>query len=135
MDEVISYLIAICRTAKGIHYKALGDKFYSDHLMCDRICDGLDDFVDEIFENYYLGKEEEAPEQKQVMEDAFHLIPVLDEDIEKDFNMLDELIVECLTEIQMLTKGEMITAGDNDLLGRISSDLQKKHGFIWRRLK
>ena len=135
MQEIICLLIAICRTAKGIHYKTFGDKFYSDHLMCDRICDGLDDFVDEIFENYYLGREDEAPQQKDVVAQALDVIPMLDEDIEKDFEMLDGLIVACLSAVQLASGKEEKTVGDSDLLGRIGSDLQKKHGFIWRRIR
>ena len=134
MEEIISYLIAICRTAKGIHYRALGDKFYSDHLLCDRICDGLDDFVDEIFEIYYLGKAEEAPQQKEIMESVADILPKIDDDINRDFYFLDTLIINCLASLEVLSEKEG-TVGDSDLIGRIGSDLQKKHGFIGRRLK
>jgi len=135
MEEVISYLIAICKSAKGIHYRTFGKEFYSDHLLCDRIADGLDDFIDEIFENYYMGKEEDVPQQKVVMSGASGLIPLIDNNIEKDFGLLDELIVNCLSVLQMEASKEDIPVGDSDLMGRIGSDLQKKHGFIWRRLK
>ena len=136
MEQIISYLIAIKSAAKAIHYRTYGEKFWGDHLLVDRVADDLDDFIDEIFENYYLGKSEDAPQQKVVMSGASGLIPLVDNDIEKDFGLLDELVVNCLSELQMLAEANQdLTLGDNDLMGRISSDLQKKHGFIWRRIK
>lgn len=136
MEQIISYLIAIKSAAKGIHYRTMGNSFWGNHLLADRIVDGLDDFIDEIFENYYLGKSEDAPQQKVVMSGASGLIPLIDNNIDKGFGLLDELIINCLSELQMLAEANQdLTLGDNDLMGRISSDLQKKHGFIWRRIK
>ena len=136
MKQIISYLIAIRSLAKGIHYKVMGSSFWGNHLLADRIVEDLDDFVDEIFENYYLGKSEEAPQQKEIMAEVTAIVPLVDDDIELDFKELDDLIVGCLTELQMIEENNQdLTLGDKDLMGRISSDLQKKHGFIWRRIK
>lgn len=136
MDKVISYLFAIQRQAKAIHYSAKGFEFYSDHLLCDRIYDGISDLEDEIFENYYLGREQEVPSQKDIFQKATDLIPQNADDIEIAFKGLDNLIIECIAKIESIVEEDKeLTAGDNDLLGRICSDLQKKHGFIIRRLK
>lgn len=136
MFRVLCFLLAIQRQAKEIHYHAKGDCFWSDHLLADRIYDGLDDLMDEIQENYYLGKEEEAPSQKDLLIEASEEVNDASGDIKMDFEHLDSLIVACIARIESITEDdENLTAGDNDLLGRICSDLQKKHGFLVRRIK
>lgn len=136
MEQVISYLIAIERIAKGIHYETFGDKFYSDHLLADRIVDGLSDFVDEIFENWFMGKGDDVPQQNDVLRVATSLIPTIEGDLETDFDLLDRAIIQCLSLLEVEAKtNDELTVGDSDLLGRIGSDLQKKHGFVLKRLK
>lgn len=136
MFRVLCFLLAIQRQAKEIHYHAKGDYFWSDHLLADRIYDGLDDLMDEVQENYYLGKEEEAPSQKDLLIEASEEVNDDSGDIKMDFEHLDSLIMSCIAKIESITKdNKNLTAGDNDLLGRICSDLQKKHGFLVRRIK
>ena len=135
MENLICLLFAIQRTSKGIHYKAKGNNFYSDHLLCDRIYDGLDGFIDDIFENCFVGKGDEAPQQSLIIKKASSLIPDITDDIEDDFKLLGILISNALTDIQGILKLPNLTAGDNDLLGRICSDLQKKIGFLSQRVK
>jgi len=135
MFKVLVYLVAIAHTAKDIHYHTAGDKFWGDHLLADRIHDGLEDLMDDINENFYLGKEEDAPQQTRLLEDAVELIPEVTDDMKLAFTALDQLIIGAINAIETVISLEQLTAGDNDLLGRICSDLQKKHGFIWRRLK
>lgn len=136
MFQVLCYLIAIQRQAKEIHYHAKGECFWSDHLLADRIYDGIDDLVDEIQENYYLGREGEAPSQKELLVSASEYVKEASGDIKKDFDSLDAIIMACIAQIETIVREDKeLTAGDSDLLGRICSDLQKKHGFIVRRLK
>lgn len=133
MKDILVLLIAIQRTAKDVHYHAKGKDFWGDHLLADRIYDGLDDFIDDIFENWYLGKEEEAPLQKNIYAEAVANMYESD-DIDGMLRRLDDLIFKCIGQIQLMPADEL-TAGDSDLLGRICSDLQKKHGFLVRRFK
>lgn len=136
MFRVLCFLLAIQRQTKEIHYHAKGDCFWSDHLLADRIYDGLDDLMDEIQENYYLGKEEEAPSQKDLLIEASEEVNDASGDIKMDFEHLDSIIVACIARIESIIEANKnLTAGDNDLLGRICSDLQKKHGFLVRRMK
>ena len=135
MYKVLVYLIAIAHTSKDIHYRTGGDKFWGDHLLADRIHDDLDGFIDDINENFYLGKEEDAPQQTKLLEDAAELVPEVTDDMKLAFASLDRLIIGCINAIETLSALNDLTAGDNDLIGRICSDLQKKHGFLWRRLK
>ena len=136
MFEVLCFLIAIQRQAKEIHYHAKGDCFWSDHLLADRIYEDLDGLIDEIQENYYLGREEEAPSQRELLLNAAEDVKDSTGDIKKDFEHLDVLIAQCIAQIESIVEdSKNLTAGDNDLLGRICSDLQKKHGFLVRRIK
>lgn len=135
MRKVLMILLAIQRASKGVHYHTAGAQFYGDHLLADRIYDGLDDFIDEIQENYFLGKEEEAPSQKELLKGAYELVPQETEDMKLAFTTLDKLLLAGINELETVSELTALTVGDNDLIGRICSDLQKKHGFIWRRLK
>lgn len=133
MKDILVLLIAIQRTAKDVHYYAFGKDFYSDHLLADRIYDGLEDLMDEIQENYFLGQEQEAIPQKVLYEEAAKEMYPYNE-FSGMLKHLDNLIFNCIAKIQLMpTDG--LTAGDSDLLGRICSDLQKKHGFLVRRFK
>lgn len=133
MKDILVLLIAIQRTAKDVHYHAFGKDFWGNHLLADRIYDGLEDLMDEIQENYFLGHEEEAVPQKVLYEEASRRMTSYNE-VSEMLKLLDELIVECIAKIEWVAEGEL-TAGDSDLLGRICSDLQKKHGFLVRRFK
>lgn len=135
MRKVLMILMAIQRAAKGIHYHTGGAQFYGDHLLADRIYDGLDDLIDEIQENYFLGKEEDAPAQKDLLKGAVELVPDETEDMKLAFTALDQLLLDGINTLQTISELSALTTGDNDLIGRICSDLQKKHGFVWRRLK
>lgn len=135
MRKVLMILMAIQRAAKGIHYHTGGAQFFSDHLLADRIYDDLDDLIDEIQENYFLGKEEDAPAQKDLLKGAAELVPDETDDMKLAFSALDQLLLDGINTLQTISELSALTAGDNDLIGRICSDLQKKHGFVWRRLK
>lgn len=133
MKDILVLLIAIQRTAKDVHYHAMGKDFWSDHLLADRIYDGLEDLMDEIQENYFLGQEQEAIPQKILYEEAAKEMYPYNE-FSGMLKHLDNLIFNCIGKIQLMPTDEL-TAGDSDLLGRICSDLQKKHGFLIRRFK
>ena len=132
MKDILILLIAIQRTAKDIHYHARGANFWGDHLLADKIFDGLEDLMDQIQENYFLGHEEEAVPQKILYEQASKRMSAFNE-LSAMFKNLDDLIFECIRLIQSIP-ADAQTAGDSDLLGRIRSDLQQKHGFLHRRL-
>lgn len=135
MFNVLVYLLAIQQYAKGIHYHCKGDSFYSDHLLADRIYDGIDDFIDQIQESYYLGKGDETPQPQELLYEASNIIPDISGSVSDDFLKLADLIGYCAEELNKVSKAETTTIGDSDLIGRIFNDLQTKHGFIYQRLK
>ena len=135
MEELLILLIAIQRTAKDIHYFAKGAEFWSDHLLADKVYDGLEGFMDEIQEGYFMGEELATIPQKMLYERACKMMPEGDFAVYPLFTVLDNLLVKGIALTTELSKASDITAADSDLLGRICADLQAKHGLVYRRLK
>ena len=137
MNKLLQMLLAVKMFAKDIHYKAKGSSFYSDHLLADEIGKDIDDYMDEINEIYYLGRGEEAPASSDILKGALEFIPEGGE-IDAMFGNMQNLLLDVLTHIEELANNaekEDLTLGDNDLLSRISSYLEQKNGFVWRRTK
>lgn len=131
--NLLKILYCIKFYAKDIHYSAFGDNFWSDHEFADRIYDNLDNYIDDINENLYLGFEEDAPKSKDVLEAVIKSLPSVDEDMEKNWESLYAFLVIALENIK--------TIGDeydlpqlNSLLDDLANDLQKKKGLVWRRI-
>ncbi|MDR0532993.1 MAG: DUF5856 family protein [Verrucomicrobiales bacterium] len=51
MLELIQKLIAFKYSCKLAHWKATG---YADHLLYDRLQEGLDDIIDDVAEQYFM---------------------------------------------------------------------------------
>lgn len=132
MEKIISELLAIQRYAKQVHYDCAGENFYADHLLADLVFEDIESFMDEINEVFYLGRDIKQPEQEFVLANAGSIIAEADGDY---FKKLHSLLVMCLTDVEMYQNENDLTAGETDVLGRISSNLQKKNGLILRRLK
>ena len=137
MNKLLKMLLAVKMFAKDIHYRAKGSSFYSDHLLADEILKDIDDFMDEINEVCYLGRGEEAPASRDILSGALEFIPQSD-NVDVMFGEMQNLLLDTLTHIEELSNNsaqEDLTVGDNDLLSRISSYLEQKNGFVWRRTK
>lgn len=132
--NLLKVIYAIRFYTKDIHYKSVGDNFWADHLMSDRIYDGLDDFIDDINENLYLGFEEETPYSKDILESVVRSIPELDDDMVVNWKRLYGMIITALEIINNIEK-EYEMPQINSLLDGLVNDLQKKKGLIWRRIK
>lgn len=131
--DLLKLLYCIRFFAKDIHYTAKGDSFYSDHLLADRIIDGLDDFIDDINENLYLGFEEKAPTSAEVLLGVVDSLLVAKDDIKKNWETLYNYIKET-EELIYKIEEEYDIPQINSLLDNIADDLQKKKGLIWRRI-
>ena len=57
MKEIARLLLAFYGTCKNVHYNGRGDKYYSQHLLGDRLIDELDPFdvIDHMQECTLLG--------------------------------------------------------------------------------
>lgn len=131
--DLLKVLYCIKFFAKDIHYKAKGDSFYSDHLLADRVIDGLDDFIDDINENLYLGFEEEAPISKHVIAGVSEDLMLVQDDIKVNWKRLYSYLEEA-EELIYKIEEEYRFPQISSLLDNIANDLQKKKGLIWRRI-
>ena len=131
--DLLKLLYCIKFFAKDIHYMVKGDLFYSDHLLADRIIDGLDDFIDDINENLYLGFEEEAPTSKQVIAGVAKDLMLVQDDIKVNWKRLYSYLEEA-EELIYKIEEEYKFPQISSLLDNIADDLQKKKGLIWRRI-
>ena len=135
MEQLLCLLIVIQRVAKEAHYRAFGETFWSDHLLADKVFDGLEDLMDEIQETYFMGEEEANPTQKRIYAYASSMMPESWGSLKDLFVILDGFVMQGILLASELSKASAITAAESDLLGRICSNLQQKHGFLNKRLK
>jgi len=131
--DLLRVLYCIKFFAKDIHYTAKGDSFYSDHLLADRVIDGLDDFIDDINENLYLGFEEKAPSSKQVIVGVAQDLMLVQDDTKVNWKRLYSYLEEA-EELIYKIEEEYKFPQISSLLDNIAGDLQKKKGLIWRRI-
>lgn len=134
MENILIYLEAIKGLAKDLHYTMSGLSFYGNHLLMDRIQDDLSDYQDAIKENFFMYNEKPVPTHKAVILEAAKLLPADDADIKDKLATLAELLKTAIYSIEQATKSEILDAGDNDLLGRISSSLKTGSALLGRAL-
>lgn len=132
MEKIIIYLETIKGLAKDLHYTMNGTSFYGNHLLMDRIHDPLSDYQDEIKENYFVYNEKQVPTHKAVMQATIPLLPADDADIDTKLSALAELIKTAIYQIEQTKKDEKLDAGDDDLLGRISTTLKNDSALLGR---
>ena len=132
IDKLICLLIAIQNFAKDIHYAAKGDSFYSKHLLADRICNDIDQYLDQIKEIFFLPLKQQVPSSKQYLQQAIDLIPSIESNDKQNFAALAGLLFDTLQHIESL--GSM-TVGENNVIGGIAQDLQTNLGLINRQVE
>lgn len=133
MENIIINLEVIKALSKDLHYILKGQNFYGNHLLMDRIQEDMQGFIDDIKENYFMFRGWDVPLNK----DIFSKVADILSDIQKDSNIptINELTIQLKNTIYFIESyirdnEDELTAGDMDLLGRISSNLQKSFGLI-----
>lgn len=135
MEKIIIYLEAIKGLAKDLHYETKGSAFYGNHLLMDRIHDHLSDYQDEIKENYFMYNEKSVPTHKTIIQNTIEMLPADDLDTQAKMGILNELIKTAIYHIEQTIKDDKnLDAGDNDLLGRISTTLKNDSALLGRVL-
>lgn len=135
MEKIIIYLEAIKGLSKDLHYETKGSAFYGNHLLMDRIHDHLDEYQDEIKENYFMYNEKSVPTHKTIIQNTIEMLPADDLDTQAKMGILNELIKTAIYHIEQTIKDDKnLDAGDSDLLGRISSTLKNDSALLGRVL-
>lgn len=131
MKDTIVRLTVIKSLAKDIHYQAHGEAFYGIHLLMDRVAEGLDQYIDDIKENLYLGRGIYPPSSKEIFKIAEALTPELPYDNKTKVDILANFISGTLENIcELVQNTTELMNGDVALLDDISKDLRKKLGLL-----
>ena len=127
MKDCIVRLTVIKNLAKDIHYQAHGEAFYGIHLLMDRVADGLDQYIDDIKENLYLGWRNMPPSSKEIFKIAEAMMPELDHTNNLYMiTTLRDFINGTLENISELVQNTTILMNGDIALLDISKDLRKK---------
>ena len=126
MNGLISRLIAIKETAKGIHYTCIGDNAFAVHLLADRVADGIDDFIDSCKESI-LGADTYPLSSKEYLTVAINMIPIINigktkENLVNLYNLID-LTLQYIDSME-------IDKADENLVGNIAEKLKNNKGLI-----
>ncbi len=135
INKLIAYLEAIAAFAKDIHYTCGGDAFYAKHLLADRIYDGLDGFIDQLKEVYFLGNNILPLPSVEYLAMAMNLLPAVEQDDKKNFTSMKNLIVNALAHMERMLQDKEATRGEVSLIDGIAQDLQGKLGLVNRQMK
>lgn len=111
MYELLQHLIALKYSCKINHW-ATDD--YSRHLLYDRLCEGIDTFVDKIAERYFMSRDEKNVFKENILNPKF-----IELDIVKKCMQLIELIERMIAD-------QEVNQGMTSLLTDIESELLNK---------
>ena len=133
MLDVIYQLEALRIFCKDAHYHFTGAGFKPLHEWVDEILDPIPQFVDDIKEQVFLRKGKDIPSGVEINERASFYVP-------KEVGKTNEEILSNLGALlsmvhQTVNRADVNTKGDDDLLGKIDSHLQKHIGLMSLALK
>ena len=131
--DLLRILWCIKFFAKDIHYTSKGENFYSDHIFADEVANGLDDLIDSVNENLYLGYQQEPPTSREILEVVMDELPHVSDDSKQNWKMMFDLIEHGLQVIDAIEDAYDMPEL-NSLLDNIADNLQKSRGLIWRRI-
>lgn len=130
MLDLIDILTALEIYCQDAHYAFTGINFKPLHEWADEIREPLHEFIDEIKETYLLRNGIEVPRQIKINARASDYVPTALGSNEQIVGNLQALLMMANKTIDNEAKLDATTQGDSDLLGRISSHLQKHLGLI-----
>lgn len=131
INDLIGRLMAIECYAKDIHYTCTD---YASHLLADKVHDGIDDFIDDLKENCFLGQRKLPLASKEYMAQAIKFIPDIKEAKDREnFISLMGLIDDTRRVLKEMTDNEDVadTRGTNALLDNIGEQLDKSSALIY----
>ena len=131
--DLLKYIYAIRFYSKDIHYNAKGYNFWGDHLLADKVFDGLDGLIDQFNETIYMGYGNLPPSGKDVLNGTGAIIPEVSSDITQCWKSLYDLIGNCLDIIADIRE-EFDDPAMSSLLDTIAQDIRAKKGLVWRRI-
>lgn len=118
VTELIAHLVAIENFCKDIHYTNVS---YEDHLLADRIHDGISTHIDDIKEQVILSGDELPLSSKEYLKKAIEVIP----DISTQENKVNWInLKNLIKETKTITNNfKSEDRGINALIDNIAQDL------------
>ena len=126
VTELIARLTAIECFCKDIHYTNVS---YQDHLLADRVHDGIDTEIDDIKEQVILSKGELPLSSKEYLNEAIKFIP----DINKNENKINWMNLRALIKdtISLLNSLKEEERGTNALFDNIAQGLNTSSALLF----
>lgn len=131
INDVIALLLVIQNYSKDIHYNCKGEAFYSKHLLCDRISEEINNYIDNIKEVFFLAIGEVPLSSKEYLKLAINKIPNISSDDKDNFVELAQIISKTLQIIQDLNN---LSIGEENLISTIAENLQTSLGLLIRQV-
>lgn len=125
--DLINVLTALQIYCKDAHYSFYGTNFKPLHEWADEILDPLQDFIDEIKENYFIARGLTVPRGTKINADAADYVPTALGDNSQILANLLAILAMAHNKLNGIDEKE---AGISDLLGRIDSHLLKHIALI-----
>lgn len=125
--DLVNILTALQIYCKDAHYSFYGVNFKPLHEWADEILDPLQDFIDEIKENYFISRGLVVPRGTKINADAADYVPTA---LGDNAQILANLLAILAMAHNKLNGLDEKDAGINDLLGRIDSHLLKHIALI-----
>ena len=126
MLELVHILTALQIYCKDAHYAFYGIDFKPLHEWADEILDPLQDYIDEIKENYFIARGVDVPRGVDINSAASDYVPTALGDNSQILANLLAIIAMAHNKIQGIKED----AGISDLLGRLDSHLLKHIALI-----
>lgn len=120
MLELIYILTALQIYCKDAHYAVYGIDFKPLHEWCDDILDPLQNYIDEIKENYFIARGLQVPRGVNINSMAADYVPTALGDNAQILANLLAIIAMAHNKLNGLDEKD---AGINDILGRLDSHL------------
>jgi len=127
MLELIHLLTALQIYCKDAHYSFYGIDFKPLHEWADEILEPLQDYIDEIKENYFIALGLVVPRGTEINASAADYVPTA---LGDNSQILANLLAILAMTHNKLNGIDIKDAGLNDLLGRIDSHLLKHIALI-----
>lgn len=119
MKEILVTLIALKQYIKQYHWQATS---YQDHILADKLEEGLEDYIDEVAELSLVTEKTANVEARHLLGLAENYLNGKDK---ADLSTLGELFAELLEELQSVNEQVKIL-GIADLTGRLSNSVLRK---------
>lgn len=120
MKDILVTLIALKQYIKQYHWQA---KSYQEHILADKLEEGLEDYIDETAElSVVVEQTDEHLQAKQLLAEAANILP---EGENGNLERIARLLIDLQSKIQS-NRTKISEMGVDDLFSRLSNSIMRK---------